>query len=221
MLNCNDPFPEYSTNGRAKMLLMKDSSTRDRILRQGLDLMSTTGLSGVTLGLLAERTGMSKSGLFAHFGSKEEVQLGLLEQTARVAGPIVVEPAMRAAEGLPRLEAIVHRWLGWTAKAGLAGGCPVAAGMFELDDLESPVRERLLAMERDWRGVLARFTEQAIEHGELRAGLDVEQFVWELCGIYLSHHASLRFVRDPRADERARRAFAALIDRSRPDHNEK
>ncbi len=189
--------------------------TRDRILQQGLDLMSTVGLGKVTLGLLAEQTGMSKSGLFAHFGSKEELQIGLLEQTSRVARPIVIEPAMRVAEGLSRLEAVVYNWLGWTTKAGLAGGCPVAAGMFELDDLDTPVRERLLIMEREWRGVLAGLTEKAIQRGELRADIDVEQFVWELCGIYLSHHASLRFVRDSKADYRAHRAFHALIERSR------
>src|ERR1700740_2053070 len=81
-----------------------------------------------------ERTGMSKSGLFAHFGSKEEVQIGLLEHTARIAAEHVVAPAMRASEGLPRLKALIRNWLGWTTRAGLAGGCPVAAGMFELDD---------------------------------------------------------------------------------------
>ncbi|MGI8770626.1 MAG: TetR/AcrR family transcriptional regulator [Acidobacteriaceae bacterium] len=189
--------------------------TRERILQQGVDLMSTSGLAGVTLGVLAQRTGISKSGLFAHFGSREEVQLGLLEQSAHVARGVVVGPAMRATEGLSRLKAVVRNWFGWTAKAGLTGGCPVAAGMFELDDIESPVRERLKKMESEWRGLLGQLTRQAIEHGELRANLDIDQFVWELCGIYLSHHASLRFVRDPRADERAHRAFEALVDRSR------
>ncbi len=188
-------------------------TTRERILDRGLDLMSTSGLSGVTLGVLADQSGMSKSGLFAHFGSKEEVQLGLLEHMAQFAGGHIVGPAMRAAEGLPRLRALVHNWLGWTAKAGLAGGCPVAAGMFELDDADGPVRERLLAMESQWRGLLKQLTEQAMAHGHLRHDLDTEQFVWELCGIYLSHHASLRFVRDPLANDRAHRAFESLLER--------
>lgn len=192
----------------------KAQPTHDRILWQGLDLMSHFGLSGVTLGRLAERTAMSKSGLFAHFRSKEEVQISLLEQTGKVAGPIVMAPAMREPEGLPRLRAVVKNWFGWTSRAGLSGGCPVAAGMFELDDQEGPVRERLLEMERRWRDVLGGLVRQAMGRGELRADLDVDQFVWELCGIYLSHHASLRFVRDPHADERAERAFAALLERS-------
>src|SRR5437660_2611065 len=192
------------------------SGTRSRIIESGTNLLSTAGLSGVTLGTLAERTGMSKSGLFAHFGSKEEVQLSLLEHTAQIAGEHIVAPAMRAAEGLPRLRALVQNWLGWTARAGLAGGCPIAAGIFELDDTEGPVREQLLQMEKSWRALLAQHVAQAVDLGHLRRDLDIEQFVWELCGIYLSHHAFLRFVRDPRADKRAGIAFDALLERALP-----
>ncbi len=190
--------------------------TRERILHQGLDLMSTSGISGLTLGVLAKQTGMSKSGLFAHFGSKEEMQLGLLDQTAVVAERVVVVPAMAAPEGLERLRAVVHNWLGWTKRAGLQGGCPVAAGLFELDDLDTPVRARLLQMENYWREFLAGITNVAVEHRELRSDLDVEQFVWELCGIYLSHHVSYRFIRDPNADACALAAFDRLLQDSLP-----
>jgi AcrR family transcriptional regulator len=191
------------------------ASSRERILRQGLLMVSRSGLSGVTLGVLAESAGMSKSGLFAHFGSKDEVQISLLRYTAQVADEHVIRPAMSAAEGLPRLEALIQNWLGWTAKAGLGGGCPVAAGMFELDDVDGPARDEVLMMERRWRTLLAELVRQAIEHGHLRRDLDVDQFVWELCGLYLSHHASSRFVRDPRADDRARIAVHGLISRAR------
>lgn len=191
-------------------------STRERILHQGLDLISTSGISGLTLGVLAEQTGMSKSGLFAHFGSKEEVQLGLLDQMAVVAERSVVAPAMIAPEGLERLKAVLHNWFGWTKRAGLQGGCPVAAGMFELDDLETPVRARLLRMECHWREFLKGLTDVAVEQGELRSDLNVDQFVWELCGIYLSHHASYRFVRDPNADARALEAFDRLLKDALP-----
>ena len=190
-------------------------STRERILEHGLDLISRAGLSGLTLGTLASETGLSKSGLFAHFGSKEEVQLQLLDETAVTARKIVVEPAMHFPEGLPRLQAVVANWLGWSRTAGLSGGCPVAAGIFELDDLEGPVRERLLAMESRWREFLGSLVTEAIQTRQLRADLDIEQFVWELCGIYLSHHASVRFVRASDAKERAHRAVTGLIDRSR------
>ena len=194
-----------------KYMQAEISPTRTKILQHGLDLISTAGLSGIPIGTLAERTGMSKSGLFAHFGSREEVQLGLLDYTAQFAGEHVVAPAMQAPEGLPRLQALISNWLGWTERAGLSGGCPIAAGMFEVDDLQTPIRERLLAMEKRWRGLLMDLTHQAISKGHLRKDLDVDQFVWELCGIYLSHHASLRFVRDPEANTRAQTAIQALF----------
>jgi AcrR family transcriptional regulator len=159
---------------------------------------------------------MSKSGLFAHFGSKEGLQICLLEHAAHVAGEYVVGPAMAAPEGLPRLKALVQKWLGWTQRAGLEGGCPVAAGLFELDDSEGPVRDRLLQMEEAWRNLLGRQVERAMELGHLRQDLDVEQLVWELCGIYLSHHASLRFVRDRKANARAAKALDALFERALP-----
>jgi AcrR family transcriptional regulator len=190
--------------------------TRERLLRQGLSLMSREGMAGVTIGQLAERVGMSKSGVFAHFRSKDEVQIMLLDHMARVAAPVVVEPAMGAPEGLPRLEALVRNWLGWSRRAGLPGGCPVAAAMFELDDAEGPVRDKVVAMEAEWRGLLGQLVRRAVELGHLRDDLDVEQFVWELCGIYLSHHAAQRFLRRPDADSRAWTAFEALLGRARP-----
>ncbi len=196
--------------------MTKANVTRSRILEEGTNLLSTSGLSGVTIGALAEQTGMSKSGLFAHFGSKEEVQLALLENTAQIAEKHVVTPTMRAQEGLPRLKALVRNWLGWTSRAGLAGGCPVAAGIFELDDSDGPVRKKLLEMESSWRAFLAQHVKRAIELGHLRRSLEIEQFVWELCGIYLSHHASVRFVKDKKADARARTAFDALLERALP-----
>lgn len=194
----------------------KASATRERILRQGLELMSQEGMSGVTIGQMADRVGMSKSGLFAHFRSKDEVQIGLLEHMARVAASHVIEPAMAAPEGLPRLESLVRHWLGWSQKAGLPGGCPVAAAMFELDDVESPVRDKVVAMEAEWRGLLEHLVRQAVGLGHLRDDLDVEQFVWELCGIYLSHHVSHRFIRRPDADSRAWTAFESLLERAKP-----
>ena len=188
-------------------------------MKEGLDLLTRSGFAGVTLGMLAEQTGMSKSGLFAHFGSKEEIQLGLLEKMASVGAATFVDPAMLKPRGLARLRAVVEGWFGWTEKAGLHGGCPVAAGMFELDDVDQsdPVRQRLLDMESKWRAFLVHLTTEAVVAGELRSDLEVDQFVWELCAIYLNHHASFRFIRDPLATERALRAFSALVDRSQSE----
>src|SRR5258706_15174525 len=119
------------------------ASTRERILEQGLALMSQTGLTGVTLGLLADQVGMSKSGLFAHFRSKEEVQIGLLRYMAKFATENVLQPAMGADEGLPRLKALGHNWCGWAQRAGLPGGCPVASVLFEFDAVEGAVRDEI------------------------------------------------------------------------------
>lgn len=193
------------------------NETRNRIVAEGLDLLARSGFAGVTLGVLATQTGLSKSGLFAHFGSKTEVQLRLLDETAETARKTVVEPAMNAAAGLPRLRAVFERWLGWSEKAGLGGGCPVAGGFFEFDDAadDDPVRQRLVAMDAEWRAFLSDLTAAAVKAGELRKGLDVDQFVWELCGIYLGHHVSYRFTHDSLATKRAHTAFAELVGRSR------
>jgi AcrR family transcriptional regulator len=192
------------------------ASTRERILEQGLALMSQSGLTGVTLGLLADHVGMSKSGLFAHFHSKEELQIGLLQHMGQFAIAQVVAPAMRAEEGLPRLKALVRKWFGWAQRAGLPGGCPVAAGLFEFDDVEGAVRNQILKMESEWRGLLKRLVAEAVNRGDLRRDLDIDQFVWELCGIYLSHHAAHRFLRAADADCRANTAFQALLERAMP-----
>src|SRR5262245_1999118 len=143
------------------------ASTHERILQQGLALMSQAGLAGVTLGVLAEQVGMSKSGLFAHFRSKVDVQIGLLQYMAQFAAAQVVQPAMSVPEGLPRLQALVHNWFGWAQRAGLPGGCPVAAGMFEFDDVEGAVRDEILAMESQWRDMMKQLVGKDIEHGEL------------------------------------------------------
>ena len=178
--------------------------------------MSQLGLEGVTLGVLADQVGMSKSGLFAHFRSKEEVQIRLLERTAEVGAEHIIAPSMKQPEGLPRLKALVKNWFGWAPRAGLPGGCPVAAGLFEFDDVPGPVHDKILTMEAEWRSLLTKTVKEACALGHLRADLDVTQFVWELCGIYLSHHAAQRFLKSPDADRRAKTAFEALLKRAEP-----
>jgi AcrR family transcriptional regulator len=139
------------------------ASTHERLLQQGLALMRQAGVAGVTLGVPADQVGMSKSGLFAHFRSKEDVQIGSLQHMARVATAQVVQPALRADGGLPRLQALVQNWFGWAQRAGLPGGCPVAAGLFEFDGMEGAVRNEIPAVERQWRGLLTQLVQQAID----------------------------------------------------------
>jgi len=192
------------------------TSTREKILHEGLALMSQAGLNGVTLGVLADEVGMSKSGLFAHFRSKEDVQIELLTHMAAFATERVIQPSMNESEGLPRLQALVRNWFGWAQRAGLPGGCPVAAGLFEFDDVEGRVRNKILEMEGAFRRILTELVERTVALGHFRHDLDVEQFVWELCGIYLGHHAAHRFLRSGDADSRAQIAFQALVERALP-----
>src|ERR1700731_5013998 len=154
-------------------------ATRDRILDAGLDLLSASGFAGVTIGVLANHVGMSKSGLFAHFKAKEDIDIALLERMVDVCDKHVVVPAMRAQEGLSRLTALVENWFGWSTKAGLVGGCPAAAGMFELDDVEGPVREKLLELEKQWHEILKQFIAEAIATGALRKDVHIDRFIGE------------------------------------------
>jgi len=183
------------------------------LLETGLRMLSVQGLSGVTLGGLSRASGLSKSGIFAHFASKTRLHLDLFGRMVDVAQEHIVRPAHEAAEGLPRLRVVIERWLGWSERAGLRGGCPVAAALFELDDLDGEVRAYAVELERQWREMLLGLVGRAIQLGHLAADTDAAQFVWELCGIYLTHHASARFLRDPTADARAHHAVEALIQR--------
>ena len=196
---------------------MKAETTRTKVIGEALQTLSQGGLASVTIGRLAEATGLSKSGLFAHFGSREALELALLDETVRIAHIHVVEPAMRNPAGLPRLVALVGLWFGWSARAGLRGGCPIAAALFELDDADGVVRDRVAELDKEWRGLLQAQVQQAVDLGHLHAELEVEQVVWELCGIYLAHHSSMRFHRDPQAERRAQSALVALLRRSGAD----
>jgi AcrR family transcriptional regulator len=183
------------------------------VIEEGLHALSQGGLGAVTIGRLAEATGLSKSGLFAHFRSREALELALIEETARLAAKHVLEPAMRSPEGLPRLIALVGLWFGWSARAGLRGGCPIAAAVFELDDVSGVVRDRVAALDAEWRALLGDHVQQAIDLGHLHAETDGDQVVWEFFGIYLAHHSAVRFRRDPEADQRAQHALVALLRR--------
>lgn len=194
----------------------KSESTHRRILGRGLEIVSERGLAGVSLGELAERAELSKSGLFAHFRSKEELQVELLRAAEEALGREVVVPAMEAPGGLPRLRALVGRWWGWASRSGLPGGCPLYGAAFELDDAEGPVRDYLTESKLEWSGMLERLVREAVALGHLREDVDADQFVWELDGIYLSHHVSQRLMRDPDADARALAAFEALVASSLP-----
>ncbi|TGX53723.1 TetR/AcrR family transcriptional regulator [Sphingomonas gei] len=193
---------------------MKSAATRDKVISEGLQRLSEGGFASVTIGRLAEATNLSKSGLFAHFQSREALEIALLDAARDMAHKHVVEPALRNPEGLPRLMALVGLWFGWSARAGLRGGCPIAAGLFELDDVPGVVRDCVSSADQEWRALLRTAVQAAIDLGHLYPDADGDQIVWELCGIYLAHHVSMRFHRDPHAGRRARHALVAVLQRS-------
>lgn len=196
----------------------KGEQTRQTILDEAFSLASCIGVGGLSIGVLAERTKMSKSGLFAHFGSKEELQLAVLRESQRRFGEVVLRPALRQPRGLARLRAMLVNWLDWTRSANLPGGCVINAAAAEFDDqpgaLRDEVRNALLALRRSLGEIVAK----AIETGELRPDTDIEQFVFELNGIYQATQQNRRLFNDPDADRRALAAFDRLVRDSAVNH---
>jgi AcrR family transcriptional regulator len=192
--------------------MSKGAETRDRILDQAVRLASRDGLEGLSIGGLATELGLSKSGLFAHFGSKEELQLQVLQEAETRFREIVVQPALREPRGEPRLRAFFERWLDWDTGRSLPGGCVFVAAAVELDDRPGPLRDFLVQAQRDWFEALAKAARLAVEAGHFRPDLDAEQFAFHLYGIVLGYHHFKRLLRDPRAEERARAAFERLVD---------
>ncbi len=193
--------------------MAKGDETRRAILDDALAQASTVGLGGLTIGSLARRAAMSKSGLFAHFASKEALQVAVLEEARDRFVTSVVSPALKRPRGEPRVRALIEGWLRWDELS--PGGCVFIAAAAELDDQPGPVRERLVEIQRDWVEALSTAARIAVEEGHFRRGLDVEQWAFELWGVMLAYHWFTRLIRDPSAPERVRDAFEGLLARSR------
>jgi AcrR family transcriptional regulator len=191
----------------------KGERTRAAILDAALRLVSKAGLDGLTIGTLAEATGMSKSGLFAHFGSREELLLAVLAHGQAQFSEVVFQPAMAKPRGLPRLRAMFVHWLDWTESAELPGGCPMIGGASEFDDRPGPVRDMLAGGQRTWIETLKRALRQAIDEGQLAAGTDPEQIAFEMFGIALVVHHHRRLLGYPKARSRALTALDSLFRR--------
>jgi AcrR family transcriptional regulator len=188
--------------------MSKGQETRGVILGEAGRLARRVGLGGLTIGSLATQTGMSKSGLFAHFGSKESLQLQVLtHSTARFVDE-VVRPALAAPRGAPRVRDLFERWLEWDSAEG---GCPLVAASFELDDQPGPVRDRLVQVQRDWVDTLATVFTTGIDEGHFRPDADPLQFAQDLEGVMLAYHLASRLLADPAAAGRARRSLDTLL----------
>jgi AcrR family transcriptional regulator len=193
--------------------MRKGDLTRNTILRHATELASQVGLTGLTIGRLADDLSLSKSGLFAHFQSKEALQVQVLDYGAEQFIEAVVRPALSAPRGEPRLRALFERWLAWDNT--LAGGCVFVAASAELDDRPGPVRDRLVELQQQWFDVLALSFRKAAEAGDVAPDADAEQFAQDLYGILLAWHHRARLLADNGAEARARRAFEMLLASTR------
>ncbi|HXM79056.1 MAG TPA: TetR/AcrR family transcriptional regulator [Thermoanaerobaculia bacterium] len=193
----------------------KGGATKDAILDRAVRLASQVGLSGLSIGRLAEDLHMSKSGLFAHFEAKETLQVEVLERAAQLFVEAVVRPALAQPRGEPRLRALFEHWLCWTKTARLPGGCLFVAAAAELDDRRGPVRDRLVSLQREWLELIANVARTGIPLGHFRDDLDAQQCAHDLYSVMLGYHHAKRLLRDPRAEDRARAGFESLLAAAR------
>lgn len=184
----------------------KGAATREAIIDRAYEIARFSGVEGLSIGPLAQAVGMSKSGVFAHFGSREELQLAVIESAASRFAEAVLVPALSEPRGLPRLRTVMHNWFEWIR--GNAGGCVLMGSVTEYDDRPGPLRDQVLLNERRWRDMLGRAIQLAIEAGHLREG-DTEQYAFELYAFPLAvHHEAGLF-----GYEQSRRRGEAAVER--------
>ena len=189
--------------------------THAAILETATRVASVEGIHGLTIGRLAEALGVSKSGLYAHFGSKEQLQLATIDAAGTIFEEEVMRPALEAPEGLPRLEALCEAYLSYIERQVFPGGCFFASLLAEMDARSGPIHDLVVSMEREWQEGLAELIRVAQEHGQLANDVVVEQLVFELeaCLELANYHFVL--FRDPQVLDRGRRGIATILERAR------
>lgn len=191
----------------------KGASTRDIILDAALKLASKAGLEGITIGTLAKEVGMSKSGLFAHFNSKDNLQLMVLERAAELFTAKVLKPAFEKPRGESRVRAIFENWLAYLNDgSALPGGSVFVAAAFELDDRPGVLRDYVQKAQKDLIRNLRKAAEMAIKEGHFSKKCDPGQFAWTMYSFVLGYHHSKRMLNDPHAEKNIRQAFERLVD---------
>ena len=194
----------------------KGEQTRHTIISRALAIVSDVGYEGLSIGVLAKETKLSKSGLFAHFKSKEALQLGVIQEVVNRFTLRVVQPALAAPRGEPRLRVLFEKKLEWVRGEQELRGCLLQKGSLEYHNrVGHPVRKCVVHALQDWRELVVRCAQTAITAGHFRADLDAEQFVYEFDGITMMYEQAQGLMRDRDAGERAQTAFESLLDRSR------
>src|SRR5688500_13553644 len=187
----------------------KGAATREMILDHAYAIACRDGLEGLSIGDLAQTVGMSKSGVFAHFGSREELQLAVLDNGGRRFGEAVVVPALRAPRGVARLRAIVEGWFDWVRDN--RQGCLIMGAVSEYDSRPGALHDAVVALIQRWREAAARAVALAVESGELRSGTDASQLSFEIFGIALALHNDTRLFDPKNARAQAERAIERLL----------
>lgn len=196
------------------MFMNKGRQTKAMILETATNLASKEGLGGLSIGVLAKRLGLSKSGLFAHFGSKDALLMAVTEAASRRFVEVVIRPAIAQPPGRPRLEVLFENWLDWSKSREFPGGCPIMAATLELDDQPGPLRDYLLSQQQRWLATVAQAAEIAVREGHFGEDTEQEQFAFEFNAIGFGYHFSERFLRDPDARRKAMTAFHSLLEKA-------
>jgi AcrR family transcriptional regulator len=192
--------------------MQKGQQTKAAIIEAALGLATQIGLEGLSIGALAEITQMSKSGVFAHFGSREELQISVIREYFSRFEQEIFYPALMAEHGLPRLQALFGNWMKRVA-VEIQSGCIFISGAVEFDDRPGPVRDALASSVQAWLQALYRAIVQAQECGHLHADADPAQIAFEIHGLILALHYEARFLKNPGSLERANTAFANILVR--------
>lgn len=194
----------------------KGEETRSQILAAAVEQASACGFESLTIGTLAERLGLSKSGLFAHFGSKLDLQMAALDEAARQFTEIVYLPAMKAPRGMKRLRALFENWVNWPQRANLPGGCPIDAATREYHHQPGPMRDAIFERQKQLDRELRKTVQMAIDNGELRADTDAAQVSYDLIGIVLGFFRAQMVLGVDESRQRALTAFERLITHHTP-----
>ncbi len=198
-------------SGKGRRNLHKGQHTRAVLLDAGLGLASRFGLEGITIGALADIVSMSKSGVFAHFGSREDLQIAIIDEYYQRFEKEVFHPALQQPRGLPRLRAMFENWIRRVTEEEVHSGCIFISGAVEYDDREGPVSDALRKAIQTWMAALGRAVEQARTEGHLASGTDAHQMIFEIHGLILSVHYEARFLHKPQAIERIHTSFERVL----------
>ena len=190
--------------------MVRDKDTKSAILEKGLEMSSHLSLEAITIGGLAKEMNMSKSGLFAHFQSKENLQVEILNYAALHFTDYVITPALKVERGIPRIRAIVDNWIIWGSKFN--GGCIFVDATTEFNDRPGNIHNMLFGQQKQWVDVLRRIGESAIKAGDIKADTDCEQFAYDLYSLVLGYYYYDQLLQDPKIEQRKEKSLNQFLE---------